>query len=98
MAQITLTVNGRDYVIGCAAGQEQHLRAVAREVAERVDSLARSVGQVGEARLLLMAALLLADALAEARADVERTTAANAEIVEALTTRLDVLATRVEAL
>jgi cell division protein ZapA len=54
-------VNGRAYTIACDEGEEEHLR----QLADRVDAKARevlsSVGQVGDARLLLMAAILIAD-------------------------------------
>lgn len=69
MTQVEITVNGRNYEIACDDGQEEHLTALARQVDQRVRDLAASVGAVGEARLLLMASLLIADELAEARRD-----------------------------
>jgi cell division protein ZapA len=63
MATVSLTINGRNYDVACDDGQEEHLRALGRMVDERVQSLVGSVGQVGEARLLVMTGLLLADEL-----------------------------------
>ncbi|WP_119168610.1 cell division protein ZapA [Algihabitans albus] len=66
MAQVTITINGRPYQIGCEDGQEPHLLGLANYVDGRMRDLSASVGQVGEARLLVMMSLLIADELAEA--------------------------------
>ncbi len=66
MAQVALTVNGRAYQIACDDGQEDHLKDLAEYVDKRIQELVASVGQVGEARLLVMASLLIADELSEA--------------------------------
>ena len=66
MAQVTVTVNGRDYTIACDDGDEEHVTELASYLDERVGELTGTVGQVGEARLLLMVSLLIADELAEA--------------------------------
>ena len=61
MAQITVTVNGRRYEIGCDDGEEAHVFRMAAELDRQIAGLVASVGQVGEARLLVMVGLLLAD-------------------------------------
>lgn len=66
MGVATLTINGRNYEVSCDDGQEGHLQKLAEHVDERVRQLADSVGQVGEARLLVMASLLVADELYDA--------------------------------
>lgn len=63
MAQVTLRINGYAYTIGCRDGEEQHLMAMGREVEQRIDSVKSSAGQSGEARMLVMAGLLMADEL-----------------------------------
>ena|SRR5581483_6476305 len=67
MAQVTLRINGYAYTIGCRDGEEQHLMAMAREVDQRIDTVKSSAGQSGEARMLVMASLLMADELHELR-------------------------------
>jgi cell division protein ZapA len=62
MGQLTLRVNGFSYLVGCEDGQEAHLEAMAAAIQRRIDSV-KAIGQHGEARLLLLAALLLADDL-----------------------------------
>jgi cell division protein ZapA len=71
VAQVNLTVNGRQYSVGCNDGEEDHVNYLAEYVDTRMKDLIRSVGQVGEARLLLMTALLVADDLASASDDAE---------------------------
>ena len=67
MAQVTLRINGYAYTIGCRDGEEQHLAAMGREVDQRIESVKSSAGQSGEARMLVMASLLMADELHELR-------------------------------
>ncbi len=62
MAQVTLRINGYSYLVGCEDGQERHLEAMGAAVQSRIDSI-KTLGQTGEARLLMLAALLLADEL-----------------------------------
>ena len=62
MAQVNLRINGYNYLVGCEDGQEGHLEAMAEIIQRRIDSV-KAIGQHGEARLLLLAALLLADDL-----------------------------------
>jgi cell division protein ZapA len=67
MAQVSLQVNGYAYVLGCADGEEQHLLALAAELDRRIQDIKAATGPGGEARLLLMAALMLSDELHDLR-------------------------------
>lgn len=70
MAVVDVTVNGRNYQVACDDGQEPHLLELARLIDSRIAELARDMGQVGDARLILMAGLLIADELADAKEEV----------------------------
>ena len=70
MAQHSISINGRSYTIACEDGQEEHLNRLAAYLGERVGELTASLGQIGDARLLVMAGLLIADELSDAYADV----------------------------
>ncbi len=70
MAEVTLMINAREYKVTCDDGQEHHLMGLAKIVEDRVKSLVASIGQVGEARLLMMASLLIADDLKSASAEI----------------------------
>lgn len=67
MAQMTVRINGYNYTVGCEDGQEAHLRAMADEVEQRIASIKAAGGGSGEARLLVLAALLLADEVHDLR-------------------------------
>lgn len=66
MGQVTVNVNGRDYILSCGDGEEEHLTSLARYVDNQLSELAQDAGQIGEGRLLLMTALVIADELSEA--------------------------------
>jgi cell division protein ZapA len=63
--QVEVTINGRSYRIACDDGQETHVVRLGRYVDQKVQGLIQSVGQIGDARLLVMASLLVADELAD---------------------------------
>lgn len=65
MAQLTIQVNGRPYIVGCEDGQEAHLLEIARLFDRQVRQVSQDVGQLGETRLFLMGALLLADEMSD---------------------------------
>jgi cell division protein ZapA len=67
MAQINVDVNGRPYAVGCEDGQEAHLQELAKLFDRQVRQVSQDMGQLGDARLFLMGALLLADELYDAR-------------------------------
>lgn len=67
MAQVTLTIGGNNYPVACDDGQEAHLIELAQHVDRRLAELQAAVGKVGESRLLVLTALLLADELGDAR-------------------------------
>ena len=61
MPQVSITINGRAYPVACDEGEEDRIRDLARLIDSKVAGFARQVGQAGEARLLVLAALVLAD-------------------------------------
>ncbi len=67
MAQVTIRINGYAYTVGCEDGQETHLQQMAAEIEDRINSIKALGGQSGEARLLMLAALLLSDELHDLR-------------------------------
>ena len=71
MATVNVEVNGRTYAVGTEDGQEEHVRALARQFDKQVREVASQVGAVGELRLFLMAALMAADELTDARSRLQ---------------------------
>jgi len=101
MAQVDVAINGKSYRIACDDGQEDHLLQLAAFVDQRIQELVASVGQIGDARLLVMASLLISDELSETFSNLNSVddngavdAAAEAEQVLAQTT--EALAQRIE--
>jgi cell division protein ZapA len=70
MAQVAVTIGGRTYRLACNEGEEERLEALAREVDSKFDTIHKSFGEIGDQRMIVMAALTIADELTEARARV----------------------------
>ena len=71
MSEVSVTINGRDYLVACEDGQEEQLEKLAAFVDKKMGELVASVGQIGDARLLVMTTLLIADELSEAYQQLE---------------------------
>ena len=65
MSQVSVTINGRQFRMGCEDGQEDHLTDLARELDARIADLRGKFGEIGDSRLTVMAALTIADELTE---------------------------------
>lgn len=102
MAQVEVSINGRNYPIACDDGQEDHLVQLGEYVDRRVKELVAAVGQVGDSRLLVMVSLLIADELAETYADLKKNsedgtdTAAADQLEERVAGIVDAAAARIE--
>ena len=70
MGKVSITVNGRAFAVGCEDGEEEAVAALGRQFDTHVSTLAGQVGQIGDVRLFLMAALVLADHLRESESRV----------------------------
>jgi cell division protein ZapA len=71
MAYVVVTIAGRTYRMACDDGEEAHLEALARAVEEKILSLRGGFGEIGEQRIVVMAALTMADEAFAARRKLE---------------------------
>lgn len=60
MAVVSITINGHSYTVGCESGEEQHVQAMAYQVEQRIQRI-RALGFNDDSRILVLAALLMAD-------------------------------------
>jgi len=106
MAQITVSINGRGYPVACSDGEEQRITELARYIDAKVKGFAQELGQIGEARLLVLTALVLADELAEAQEGASAPHGGNGAAgedakvlsgIENLAKRIEAVAARLEA-
>ena len=100
MAQVTIRINGYPYTVGCEDGEEAHLQAMVNEVESRVGKIKSLGSQSGEGRLLVQAALLMADELHDLRLELEASRAGKIASAEdkKLQARLAKAAQRAEAI
>ncbi len=71
MASIQVTIAGRSYRMACGDGEEQHLEGLAAALDGKIGEMRTAFGEIGDMRLHVMAALTIADELAEMRRRVE---------------------------
>jgi cell division protein ZapA len=83
MAQVTVTIGGRVYRLACNEGEEPHLETLAREIDGKIDEIRGSFGEIGDQRLVVMAALTIADELSETRRTIAKLEARVAENADA---------------
>ena len=72
MSQVSVTINGRQFRMGCEDGQEDHLTNLARELDARIADLRGKFGEIGDSRLTVMAALTIADELTEMSSRIKK--------------------------
>lgn len=72
MSSVSITINGKQYRVACEPGQEQRLTQLAQDFDERIASMRSRFGEVGDARLTVMAAMMIGDELVDARARIAK--------------------------
>jgi cell division protein ZapA len=102
VGQVNLTINSRPFVVACDDGQEGRIRRLGQYIDAKVAEFVGNIGQVGEARLLLLAALVIADELADANEALRlersetREAAAAASSINGIAQRVEAIAARSE--
>jgi len=98
--RVSVNINGQDYPMVCAPGEEAKVLALGEKINEVVRQIASVSGPISEARLLVMAALILTDRLTE----LENNTATGVELTadtadeEKIASVIENLASRLETL
>jgi cell division protein ZapA len=101
MPQVSLTIDGHKYRVACNEGEEARLESLAGVIDDKIGEMRKAFGEIGDQRLVIMAALTIADNLAEARdaaaAERKRSDAAE-ERAQSLASSLDQLGAQLESL
>lgn len=71
MGQVSVSINNHRYTLACRDGEEDRLLALANLLDSKVKTLTARLGQVGENKLMLMAALIVADEFEEVRTELQ---------------------------
>jgi len=86
---VNVTIGGRQYRLACEPGQEQRLTKLASNLEDLVGQLRGKFGEVGDQRLIVMAALTLSDELYDARQKISRLETDVAEMIDARATYVE---------
>ena len=99
MAEVKISISGREYSIACKDSEVDKVRLCAAQIQKRVESLSRSLGsEAGHARLLLMAGILVAEDLMELREDaVPGQDKSLIEVLDRATARVEKLTRRLQS-
>lgn len=98
-SNVTVTINGSDYPMSCAQGEEEKVRALGARIDAVAKQVATASGPIGESRILVMAALILTDQLSDLEEGAAKPSTAPETLDEDhLAGILENLAGRIEAL
>ena len=84
MAEVDITINGRSYRISCKDGEEERIKSLSALINNQVQKLSEKIGQLGEARMILLASLVLLDKSDEVEKEAEKIISITSEKIEKL--------------
>ena len=84
MAEVDITINGRSYRISCKDGEEERIKSLTTLINNQVQKLSEKIGQLGEARMILLASLVLLDKSDEVEKEAEKIISITSEKIEKL--------------
>ena len=71
MGELNISINNRPFLIACADGDEHNVSRLAEDLASRISAIKKSVGEVGDSRLLVLAGLTMCDEIISLSQQVE---------------------------
>ena len=84
MADVEISINNRSYRISCKDGEEERIKSLATLINNQVQKLSEKIGQLGEARMILLASLVLLDKSDEVEKEAEKIISITSEKIEKL--------------
>ena len=84
MADVEISINNRSYRISCKDGEEDRIKGLATLLNKQIIQLAEKIGQLGEARMILLASLILLDKSDEIEKEAEKILNIATEKIEGL--------------
>tara|TARA_B100000427_G_scaffold111521_1_gene92470 strand:- start:6297 stop:6743 length:447 start_codon:yes stop_codon:yes gene_type:complete len=71
MANVNIKFNGKDFLLSCEDGQEEHLEELALNLNKKFDDLKNSLGNIGESKLLLISSITIMDEYFETKKKID---------------------------
>lgn len=99
MPQVILNVNGNPYQLACNEGEEDQLQALGGVISDKVQDIVQAMGHIGDAKLILMAALLLLDeakSITAQSSQLAQNSQANADAIKAAAAKIENIADQIE--
>ncbi len=84
MAEVDISINGRSYRISCKDGEEERIKSLSSLINNQVQKLSEKIGQLGEARMILLASLVLLDKSDEVEKEAEKIISITSQKIEKL--------------
>ena len=72
MANVNIKFNGKDFLLSCEDGQEDHLEELAANLNDKFEKLKNELGNIGENKLLLITAIKVMDEYFDTKKNVEK--------------------------
>ena len=72
MANVSIKFNGKDFLLSCEEGQEEHLEELSTRLNEKFDDLKSSLGNIGESKLLLITSITVMDEYFETKKKIDQ--------------------------
>ena len=73
MANVNIKFNGKEFLLSCDDGQEEHLEELSIKLSNKFESLKNKLGNIGENKLLLITSISIIDEYFETRKNVDKT-------------------------
>jgi len=90
VADVDIIINNRTYRISCKDGEEDRIKLLASKIDNEVKLLAGKIGQLGEARMILLAALVLLDKFDDNQDKMEEIIKQTANKIESVVNSINV--------
>ena len=72
MANVNIKFNGKEFLLSCEDGQEEHLEELSVHLNEKFDNLKSSLGNIGESKLLLITSIKVMDEYFETKKKIDQ--------------------------
>ena len=72
MANVSIKFNGKEFLLSCDDGQEEHLEELLIQLNQKFNELRNNLGNLGESKLLLITAVKIMDEYYETKKNVEK--------------------------
>ena len=72
MANVNIKFNGKDFLLSCEDGQEEHLEELLIQISQKFNNFKNDLGNLGENKLLLITAVKIMDEYYETKKKIEQ--------------------------